>query len=30
LVPKRPSNSEYIAVIADRVRLDYEGNILVS
>ena len=27
---KRPTNSEYIAGIADRVRLNYEGNILVS
>ena len=27
---KRPTNSEYVACIADKVRLDYEGNILVS
>ena len=27
---KRPTNSEYIAGIADKVRLDYKGNILVS
>ena len=27
---KRPTNSEYIACIADKVRLDYAGNILVS
>lgn len=27
---KRPTNSEFIAGVADRVRLDYEGNILVS
>ena len=27
---KRPTNSEYIACIADKVRLDYEGSILVS
>ncbi len=27
---KRPTNSEYIACIADKVRLDYTGNILVS
>lgn len=27
---KRPTNSEFIAGVADRVRLDYEGSILVS
>lgn len=27
---KRPTNSEYIAGIADKVRLDYAGTILVS